>query len=780
MDLKNLSKIRFPNLETSTRIILLVVAVLLPLIYSPFTSLTLPFAKSIFFLVGVVIVFALFLIDVLKRGSIELPKSWFMLSLVAVPLAFLISLIFSPARGPSFIGYGFETGTFFFILSLFIFLFLTIYLFKNSKQVLLYYGLFAVSLVLLAIVYTVRHILGFNPFIADIIGPVGSWNDLAVIFSIGLVISFVSLEMLNLGKMFKVLSYAVFVLALLILGVVNFFITWLVLGALALIWLVYRLSYSASPTSSARKVSPHALVVLILSVVFILGGSQISNYVSSHLKISTLDFRPSWPLTIEVAKQTLKDSPVVGSGPNRFINEWLHFKPDVVNQTVFWNSDFVSGIGLVPTFVVTTGILGAVAFVLLFLSLIYFGFLSLFVKEVNPISKYLLTSSFLTTLLLWVLAVFYVPSITILVLTFLFTGIFFSTLIFSGVLGTKTLDFTKYPRISFVVTLVLVLLLILNITAGYISTQKAIASVYYQKSLNILNTSRDLVQAENLMLKAASFGRADIYLRALTQINISGLNDVILKAETGDVTQNQFQQVLRTAISNGKNSVSLDPTNYQNWLALGNVYAAIALIGVPGAEDRAIEAYEVARGKAPKNPAIPLIEARLKAQGGNIDTAREYIVEALKLKPNYTDAIFLLAQIEASAGNINEAINSVEVAVAIDPNNAGLYFQLGLLRYNNGSFAKAAEAFEQATVLVPEFSNAKYFLGLSYYQLDRAKDAEKQFAELKDLNPNNEEVASILDNLRSGKSPFSNTEPPLDDKPEDRVELPLSEESVRE
>src|SRR3989338_8177488 len=57
---------------------------------------------------------------------------------------------------------------------------------------------------------------------------------------------------------------------------------------------------------------------------------------------------------------------IVGSGPNQFVGEWLMSKPSAVNQTIFWNTDFNYGVGLIPTFIVTTGLLGIIAWLIFF------------------------------------------------------------------------------------------------------------------------------------------------------------------------------------------------------------------------------------------------------------------------------------------------------------------------------------------------------------------------------------------------------------------------------
>jgi tetratricopeptide (TPR) repeat protein len=208
---------------------------------------------------------------------------------------------------------------------------------------------------------------------------------------------------------------------------------------------------------------------------------------------------------------------------------------------------------------------------------------------------------------------------------------------------------------------------------------------------------------------------------------------------------------------------------------MGRVYEILASNGIEGSLENARGSYNEAALRSPSNPSVPLALARLDAMSGKIDDARANIIKALELKNNYTDAYFTLAQLEVAANNIPAAVRSVEAAATVEPNNSGLFFQLGLLKYNQRDFAGAANAFGRSVEIVPDYANAKYFLGLSYYQLGRKDDAMKQFEELAVTNPDNQEIGTILSNLKSGKAIFQDEKPPAS-TPEKRTEPPIKEQ----
>ena len=166
-----------------------------------------------------------------------------------------------------------------------------------------------------------------------------------------------------------------------------------------------------------------------------------------------------------------------------------------------------------------------------------------------------------------------------------------------------------------------------------------------------------------------------------------------------------------------------------------------------------------------------LVLARLEAARGNYDGANALIADALVLKPNYTDAVFLESQISVTRGDVPAAIASAEKAGILAPNDAVVFFQIGFLKYTNKDYRGAIEALERSVTLRNQYSNARYFLGLSYSKLGRVEEAIAQFEEIEKYNPDNAEVKLILSNLRQGKPPLTGAV-----EPATRDELPVSEE----
>jgi len=758
-------------------------AFLVPVFFIPSGLASLPSAKGILFTAGTAILLILLLIRFLREGIVSVPWSRVSLSAMALLVVYVVAAFFAPSLSNAFVGQ-FEIGTVASVGAALILMLLSPYILTQRKNILSVFVALLLSFGVVALFQIVRifgaDALSLGIFSGASANLVGKWNDLGIFFGLGIILSSLTLELLPIRSLFRGIAYAVLAISILVLAFVNYTPLWYVMGVFGFIMLVYLLSIgrvgSGAKQKRERSMSVIAIVLIALSAAFILASPFLGSLGNRFLNISEVEVRPSWQGTFSVAQSSLIDNPLLGIGPNHFAYQWVLSKPDTVNQTAFWNIDFNTGIGFLPTTLTTVGALGAagwIAFLVLFLAL---GYRAVFRSGGNQLGHYLLVASFFGTLFLWIFMFIYAPSNSLLYLSFILAGTFLASAAQEGLWQLKSFDFDKFPGAHFASVLTTVLLLVGAGAMLYGVAERFAVTVLLNRAVIVLNTTSDIASGERLLASGLRLGEDDRLYRVLAETEMARLSQVVNQTDVSqDILRNQFQSTLGNAIQAAQSAIAYNETNYQNWLTLGRVYEAIVPLQIDGAYESARTAYEGALARSPHNPSIPLVLARLEVAHGDNEMGRERIADSLRIKSNYTEAIFLLSQIDVSEGNTDRAIEAVEAATLIAPNDPTAFFRLGLLRYNDRDFRGAVSAFEQARTLNPNYANARYFLGLAYDAIGRSVDAIAEFEKLVETNPGNQEVAFILGNLRAGRDPFADATPPIDDSPEDREELPLEE-----
>lgn len=791
---------------------LLISSFLSPLFFIPSKFVNFDSVKSSLIVFGVIISLIFWCLAKLKEGKFNLIRSYIFIGVLFLMFAYFLSSIFSDNKSISFLGGNLEVGTFGSVLIGFILMFLAVSVVNTKKRIFYFYSAMFISFFIIALFQTIRLFFGTNflslSYFTDIASnTIGKWNELGIYFGLIALLSVATLELKTLSRKMTIVLYFSSATSIFLLTVVNFIIVWYAVGISALLFVIYKVSFrrfksddrsSFNNTPFLKKIPYLVLIIVIISTIFIIDGRRfringtannhynlIGGLIANYFKISQIEIRPSFQGTFDIFKSVTKENPVFGSGPNRFAKGWFLYKPKDINNTPFWNVSFDYGVGNIPTFIATTGLSGLV-FWIIFLSLfVYLGFKYVFVKTKDEFSRYLIASSFVVGLYLWIMNTVYTTGPVLFFMTFFFSGIFITSLVNEKLLSVKIISRASNLRRKLFFISGIVLIIIFAIAGGYVYCQKFFSSVYFFKALDSANTKGDLISGEKYAIKSLSFSKADYQYRLLSDIYMARLNALVSQKNLSpDTLSEDLKTLFLNAVNNAESALNYDKTNYQNHILLGRIYESVMSLGE--VEDKtfynsALKNYTEALKLNPKNPEIDLMLARLEVLNKNNQKAKDYLADAFRLKSDYTDAAFLLAQIEVLEGNIKNAIRLVETASTIMPNNPVVYFQLGILKYSDKEkdYKGAAEAFEKAVSLNDSYSNARYFLGLSYYNLGKTTDAINQFEIVQSFNLDNKEVALILKNLKEGRAPFANAVPPIDNKPEQRKKLPISEDGTK-
>ncbi len=775
--------------------IIVVLTFLLPLMVAISPAVGDEVVKRTLFSVAILLAFLFWLLARLEDGVFRIPRNSILTSTLVVGLVSLAATLFSPILRDSLMGAGTEGGTFVAIILSLITLFLVSSYAQSTRVLTRIYGALGLAALVL-LVTQVLHVafgLSFGVLAGATENLLGKWNDLGLFFGLMLLLSLVGTELFHLPRRFRAILMTCMVLSGIVLFFVNFAFAWLLVAVLALITLVYKhvlglragTQTSYVPGRSILRTS--SFVVIVVAVLAIFANSLISQQVQNRLQLGALEVRPSWASTYDITKATLGSHPVLGSGLNRFARQWQLHKPVGVNDTIFWSADFNTGVGLIPTFAVTSGLLGMIAWLFFLCSFLYLGLRSLFLAQSDRLHQSLRYLAFAGALYLWLTAFFYVPDTVLWTLAFLFMGLFVASHASAQPNGGETVERVRDPRLNFAFILLLVVLVLVDIAGGYYIARRYQSLIVYQKALYGYSLTGNITEAEQGVTRAISIdGSQDTFYRSLVDIHLLKLNQLLAQATEAtskETLRAQFQSVLSEAINtgnkatvvNGKRTPPILSDNYLNWLALGRVYEAVVPLQIEGAYALAQAAYAKAGAVNPSSPQIYMSYARLEIAKNDRKKARSYIAEALKMKSNYTEALFVLSQLDYGDGNIKSAIKNAEQVAVLAPQDIGVFFQLGFLHYLDRDYKSAILALERARALNPNYSNAKYFLGLSYSMSGQRSLAIKEFEEIAALNPDNAEVKTILSNLRNGNAALAGIGAPAN-TPEKRPTLPVKED----
>lgn len=676
-------------LDRISVIALTLVVVLLPLFFLPFTNIPAETSKGLLLVVGLAVAVISWAAARFSDGKLVLPKSPLLLAGLGIVAVFFVSALFSTASSFSFFGIMLDVGTFWYVFALFLvmlFASMTIKDVIRARMVLL--GLIAsIGVVLLFQLFRFFHP---NTLSLGILGGktdnlIGSWNTFGIMSGFFGIISLFIIEFFNVSKAFKWALGILILLSIILSASVNLPLVWELLGVFSLLIFVYKISVTSTYKSEESKGTyfpAYSFAMIMVSLLFFMSGQFVGGLLPDRLGLSNVEVRPSLSSMLSVSSKSLKHDPVLGAGPNRFGESWASYKPDVINSTQFWNTAFSSGSGTIPTFMVNTGILGILTFVFFFVLLLVSGVQSLFGgirKGINSDA----TLYFLAALYLFTASWFYSTGFVVLILAFAFTGIFIG-LSYKGKKEIE-LSFLTDPRKSFffILALIAVMLLSAGITFKYI---ERFASVPYFSKVFRATT---VEEAESAIGKAIRLNPNDLYLRTANQVYTVKLNQLVSKGSA--LTEDDkvsIQSTFTLAESSALMAVQYNSGNSINYQVLGATYNLAGSLGVAGAYEKAVTAFTNASKLSSNNPGIKLAIARTYlTQGGHLEDAKNFASDALKLKPDYVDAMVVLSQIEKSLGNKESALSYAESALTILPGNQELINYVNSLR--GGSSAPA-------------------------------------------------------------------------------------------
>ena len=163
-----------------------------------------------------------------------------------------------------------------------------------------------------------------------------------------------------------------------------------------------------------------------------------------------------------------------------------------------------------------------------------------------------------------------------------------------------------------------------------------------------------------------------------------------------------------------------------------------------GKIEEAIEAVEALNKNYPNDPLLININGVCNQAQGFTERAIDNYEHAIRIKPDYVDALYNLGNIFKDDGRIDDAIKSYEKVIEINPGYDDAQFNLGVSLQILGQVDKAIDHYEKALLSVPDNTGIRINLGFIFQSLGNPDDAIEEYKKVLEIDPNQ---LIVLNNL---------------------------------
>lgn len=146
----------------------------------------------------------------------------------------------------------------------------------------------------------------------------------------------------------------------------------------------------------------------------------------------------------------------------------------------------------------------------------------------------------------------------------------------------------------------------------------------------------------------------------------------------------------------------------------------------------------------PKDPNYWIRSGELLMEGGRIDEAKEHVQTALRLNPNATGALTVLAEIYRREGDCATALEFVNSCLEGVSEDSRCLLVYAACLQRDGHWASSAVALQRAADLDPRSSDAVLLLGMAYIQMSEPEKAIAQFEKTLRLSPGHQGALAAL------------------------------------
>ncbi|MCE9586469.1 tetratricopeptide repeat protein [Candidatus Uhrbacteria bacterium] len=558
------------------------------------------------------------------------------------------------------------------------------------------------------------------------------------------------------GKIARGLLWATMIVSLLALILVDYWVAWaaLLFGTLATVVIGYLRTREVGAPS--KLAIPGVLVAV--SILLLVFRTPVALNLPSEVS-------PSAMATMDIAKVTLRDMPVFGSGPGTWIYDYAKYRVQMVNLSPFWNVRFDRGFSFFLTLLATTGIVGAALWLILIISAIVKSAGHL-MTERNDDVWYAYLIVFTGWLTLVFISFFYNFNMAhLFALWFLFS-------LLGALVGRNTItwDARKSAYAYGVISVVFVVALIGGISVTWLTGQRFVADAAFTGAVSDFRSGAPIDSIIAKIQKASSLNpMLDMYKRNLSQAHLIKAANLIQAGATPEMVP-AIQNEIKLAVDMGLSATQLAPANVDNWSNLGLIYQSVASF-TRGADEFAIKNYEEASLREPQNPVflneigklyllrsdayrtqLTTGDAAAKAEtqknvNDNLALGEQKLKAAIVAKPDYLPARYHLGIVYERQGRVKDAITELENVLRINNKDLGVAFELSILYYRNNQKNESLELMKQVSAIEPSNVNARWYLSAMLEERGEYQEALNQIKPLSTQYPDNSAIQQRMNSL---------------------------------
>lgn len=399
----------------------------------------------------------------------------------------------------------------------------------------------------------------------------------------------------------------------------------------------------------------------------------------------------SWSVMLDSIRSPR--SALIGTGPSSYINNYRIYKPQYVNGTNQWSTNFAAAFNTPLTLISTVGIVGFLIWSLSIYQLIREARFEW--KNQLPLSLAILAT------ILWLILLPATPVMiglqALLFITLLSAShnrpkFHLTALIDKVVLNPMNFDINgmanpkKTPALP-------VYVLSATIFIALLFSVYAVGRAYYSLVLSrqatiasLKNDALGLYNNQQAAVRVLPYFDSIRRTYAITNLLIaSGLSN---NQELTDEQKQQISALLKQAVSEARAAAYLDPNDATNWQVLAQVYQN--MIGVAqDAEQWTTQAYVSAIQTSPSDPQLRLALGGVLLNAKQNEQALSVFQQAVNIKPDFANSHYNVAQAYLALQKLEAAKQEYQAVLA-------------LLEPGSEDFIKATKELEELNKMIEE------------------------------------------------------------------------------